>query len=341
MKAFAGLLVLSIALSGCNSAPAPAPAAPEIAPATATAVAASEVMLATLPATVVQPPGSRVAVAAPFPGIVQDVLVQPGQQVMKGQVLAVMVSRDVLGLAGDRARAEARAGLASAEAARMAALAEAGVVAMARAEAARAAETEARVTRRETERLLAHAGADADGLVRLRAPISGRVAAMTVEAGAALDGQSAPFIIEADGSRWLALQLPERLAASARPGLVVRTPDGRQGRLETLATSLDPMTRAFAARARLADTGAALTSGALLRITLHAPAPDGAVSVPAAAVLEEDGRTLVFVKTAKGFTPRPVTRIGHGDTAVITGGLKAGEQVATSNLPELRVLAGA
>jgi cobalt-zinc-cadmium efflux system membrane fusion protein len=335
MRSLAGFFSLTLLLAACDSAPAPAPAPPPLMPATATATPASELLLAELPATVVQPPGSRVAVAAPLAGLVREVLVQPGQAVSKGQLLAVLVSREALVLAGDVARAGARAEVASAEAARMQALAREGVVA-----AARAAGTEADVNRREAALLLARAGADADGLVRLRAPIAGRVAEMRIEAGAPLDGQSAPFVIEAGGSRWLALQIPERLADTVRPGLVVRTASGQQGRLETVAATLDPQTRAFAARARLSDDGPLLTSGALLRISLHAPAPEGAVAVPAAALLQEEDRTLVFVKTASGFAPRPVTRAGSGDTAVLSAGLKAGEQVAVSNLPELRVQAG-
>jgi cobalt-zinc-cadmium efflux system membrane fusion protein len=340
MRSLAGFFSLTLLLAACDSAPAPAPAPPPLMPATATATPASELLLAELPATVVQPPGSRVAVAAPLAGLVREVLVQPGQAVSKGQLLAVLVSREALVMAGDVARAGARAEVASAEAARMQALAREGVVAAARAEAARAAGTEADVNRREAALLLARAGADADGLVRLRAPIAGRVAEMRIEAGAPLDGQSAPFVIEAGGSRWLALQIPERLADTVRPGLVVRTASGQQGRLETVAATLDPQTRAFAARARLSDDGPLLTSGALLRISLHAPAPEGAVAVPAAALLQEEARTLVFVKTASGFAPRPVTRAGSGDTAVLSAGLKAGEQVAVSNLPELRVQAG-
>jgi cobalt-zinc-cadmium efflux system membrane fusion protein len=141
MRSLAGFFSLTLLLAACDSAPAPAPAPPPFMPATATATAtpASELLLAELPATVVQPPGSRVAVAAPLAGLVREVLVQPGQAVSKGQLLAVLVSREALVMAGDVARAGARAEVASAEAARMQALAREGVVAAARAEAARAA----------------------------------------------------------------------------------------------------------------------------------------------------------------------------------------------------------
>jgi cobalt-zinc-cadmium efflux system membrane fusion protein len=222
----------------------------------------------------------------------------------------------------------------------MTTLAREGVVAGARADSAIAADAEAAIDSREARRLLARAGADGDGMVRLLAPITGRVAAMAIEAGSPVDGMSAPFVIEADGSRWLALQLPERLAGSVRPGMAVLTSDGRRGRLETVAGAIDPATRSFAARARLDDGGPGLIGGRLLGIELVGPAPAGAVAVPAAAVIHENGADRVFVRTAAGFVMRQVSRAASsGDLAVIIAGLQAGDQVATSNLPELRATA--
>jgi cobalt-zinc-cadmium efflux system membrane fusion protein len=332
----------ALVLGGCDggSTPAPAPALPLVTPQTAVASPATEMALAELPATVVQPPGSRVAVAAPFAGMVQSVEVQPGAAVKRGQLLATLISREALVLAGDLARALARQGMTGAEAARMAVLAREGVVDGARADSARAADAEAAIDAREAQRLLARAGADRDGLVRLVAPISGRVARMTIEAGAPLDGMTAPFVIEAEGSRWLALQLPERLAGRVKPGMAVRTEDGQRGRLETVAAAIDPETRAFAARARLEEGGPELVGGRLLRVTLLAAAPDGAVQVPAPALVQGSDGDMVFVKAGKGFAARAVTRQGSGAEAVITAGLKSGEAVAISNLPELRALAG-
>jgi len=296
-------------------------------------------VLAQVPAIVVQPPGARIAVATPFAGLVRSVHVQPGQAVRKGQLLAVVVSRDAMALATDLAQAESRRQLSSAESARMAALAQAGVVAGSRADAAAAASHQNDISVRAARAMLDQANIGRDGTIRLTAPIAGRVVSMAMDAGAALDGMSAPIIIEREGSRWLAVQIPERLAATVRAGLPVTTEDGQTGRLETVAASLDPATRAFAARVRLADGGAPLISGRLLRLTIRAQAPAGAVSVPAAAIATENGRDLVFVKTGSTFAARPVTRIGSGDPAVIEAGLNVGETVAISNLPELRAAA--
>ncbi len=331
-------MLLAAVLAGCGSdAPPPAAQVPQISPKTAVAAAAAEMVLAELPAIVVQPPGSNVAVAAPFAGIVRDVKVQPGQAVQRGQVLATMVSREALVLAGDVARAEARRTMTGAEAARMTTLAREGVVAGGRADSAVAADREAAINVREAQHLLARAGAGNDGIVRLVAPISGRVARMSIEAGAPVDGMTAPFVIEADGSRWLSLQLPERLAGLARPGLAVITRDGRRGRLMTVASGIDPATRSFPARAQLDDGGPTLVGGRLMPVSLMAAAPAGSVAVPAAAVVHEGSNDQVFVQTARGFVVRQVQRApGNGETAILVSGLNAGERVATSNLPELR-----
>jgi cobalt-zinc-cadmium efflux system membrane fusion protein len=339
MNRFALLLPLLL-ISACgDSAPPPPPALPPVTPQTAVARPAVEMVLAELPATVVQPPQARVAVAAPFAGTLREVRVQPGQAVRQGEVLATMISREALVLAGDLARAEAHGRLTGAEAARMAALVREGVVSGARADTAVAANAEAAINAREARRLLARAGADSDGIVRLRAPISGRVTDVAAAAGAPVDGMTAPFVIEADGSRWLALQLPERLAGQVKPGMAIITADGRRGRVETVAANIDPETRAFAARARLEDGGPGLAGGRLLTVLVLAPAAPSAVAIPAAALLAEPAGTSVFVSGPKGFVPRQVVRSGGGAEAVITRGLTAGEVVATSNLPELRAVA--
>ncbi len=331
-------LFIAAALAGCSqTAPAPAPEAPaQIAARTAVAAPATDMILAELPATVVQPPGARVAVATPFAGLVRSVHVQAGQAVQPGQLLAIVVSRDAMALAAELAQAQSRRSVTVAEAARLAELARAGVVAGSRADAAAAASNQDDISVRMARAMLDQAHVGRDGSIRLVAPIAGRVVSMAMDAGAAVDGMSAPIIIERDGSRWLALQIPERLAPAVWAGLPVTTDDGQTGRLETVAAALDPATRAFAARARLADGGAPLVSGRLLRLTLRAAAPAGAVRVPAAAIATENGQDLVYVKGSTGFAARPVTRVGGGDPAVITAGLKTGESVAISNLPELR-----
>src|SRR5690606_38022834 len=108
----------------------------------------------TLPGVVTPPPQGRVAVTAPFAGVVRQSLVMEGQSVAKGQRLAVVQSREVLSLGADLARARARLGVARQAATRSETLAREGVIAGARAEEAAAALREAEVEVSEKTRLL-------------------------------------------------------------------------------------------------------------------------------------------------------------------------------------------
>lgn len=331
--------LLPLVLAGCGRDAAPPPAAPPpkaAAPQTAVATPAADAPLARVPATVSLPPASRVAVTAPFSGAVRQLHVIEGQEVQAGQLLATVVSREALSLASDRARADARAGLAEANARRMERLAAEGVVAGARADEARAALREAQVDRAEAARILARGGASADGIVRLVAPIAGRVSRVAVETGGPLDGMTAPFVIDAGNSYALQLQVPERLADRIRPGMAVVLPDGGRGAILSVAPGLDPATRSIRAIARI---GAApgLVSGRSLTVTILGDAGGDAVSIPSAAVTRLDGRDVVFVRGADGFRPVPVSVGGVADgRATIVEGVAAGATVAVSGLPELK-----
>mgnify|MGYP002652750139 CR=1 FL=1 len=57
--------------------------------------AATEIPVATVPATVAPPPNARVAVAATIPGVVTRTLVVEGDSVRQGQPLAVVASREL------------------------------------------------------------------------------------------------------------------------------------------------------------------------------------------------------------------------------------------------------
>lgn len=341
-------LLLLAACGSSGDGTAPPTARPQQAPAEshspkmATARPASDAPIGIVPAVVTLPPEARVAVATPFAGTVSRIHVIEGQQVRAGQLLATVVSRDGYALAAESARAAARLDLARANAARVDGLVRAGVVAAARGDETAAQLRQAEVDQREAARLLAVGRATADGTVRLVAPIAGRVAKMSATTGAPLDGANAPFVIDAAGPYGLELQLPERLAAKVHPGMTVLLPDGRRGRILSVAPGLDPATRSVMARAALGDAPG-LLSGRALSVTILGDATTGAVRVPAAAVVRIAGRDTVFVAAAGGgFAPRPVTVGGRaGGDAVLIEGVKAGERVAVSGIPELRAAAGA
>lgn len=295
--------------------------------------------IGSVPATVVLPPDARAAVAVPYTGILQRVLVVPGQTVARGQAVAIMISPEAVRIGAERARAQARADVAGASAARNAQLAREGIIALARADEARAIAREAAVSANEQASLLAIGGATAGGSITLRAPIAGRVASITAQPGAALDGMVAPMLIEATDRMQLELQVPERLAGSVQVGQFVQLASGQRGRIIGTGVSLDPMSRSVAVRASLIGT-AGLVVGQSVETIIEGTGASG-VSIPVTALTRSGERDAVFVFDGRRMRLQPVTVIARsGQLAFVSDGLSVGDRVAASGVTELRAASG-
>lgn len=308
---------------------------------------AGAVPVGTVPGVVSLPPEARVAVTSPFAGTALRVLVIQGEKVAAGQPLAVVRAAETVQFGAELARAQADLGVSRAAADRLAMLAREGVIAGARADEARAMVSRTEATIRENRRLLAMAGATGDGTVTLRAPIAGRVASVAIDTGAAVGGGGvAPFVIENDAAVRLDLQVPERLAPLLRPGMAVEVALGNgasatlAGRILSVATSLDPMTRSVAAKASIA-AAPGLVPGKGVMAVVSGDAGDGrrGVSVPTASVTRIDGQDYVFVRNGGRFVRHKVIIAAEaGGRSVLAEGLRPGEPVATSGVAELKSL---
>ncbi|MBA4780642.1 MAG: efflux RND transporter periplasmic adaptor subunit [Blastomonas sp.] len=310
---------------------------------TVVAEAAMDVPLGTVPAAITLPPEAQVAVTAPFDGAIIRLHVIQGQQVSAGQALATVRSREPLQYGAELARAQARLGLAEASAARTRQLVQEGIVAGARADEMNAAIRVARTDVAENARILRQAGASASGEVTLRAPIAGRVAAMTAQVGGPVMATSAPFVIENSSAFTLDMQLPERLAGQVRPGMRIAVPatgamPELTGSILSVGSSLDPATRSIIAKARI-DGTPPLVAGKSVMVVIHHDSAQPGVSVPSRAMTTIDGKPHVLLRTSKGFAPRAVTVAGQsGDRTILSDGLKPGDKVAVSGISELKML---
>jgi cobalt-zinc-cadmium efflux system membrane fusion protein len=306
----------------------------------------SNLPLGTVPGSVTLPPEARVAVTAPFPGAAVRVYVIEGQAVRRGQPLALVRSVEPVQIRGELSRAQAEVGLAEARAKRLIQLADEGIIAQARADESRAALAQARASVAEQSRLASLGGVGPDGMMTLRAPIGGRVAHVGTETGGPVNGMEAPFVIEAEGSYQVELQLPERLAKQVRPGMPVEimlAAEGGKplpvgGEILAVSPSIDPATRSVLARATI---GAApgIVAGRNVSVTIKGSASTKGLAVPASAVTKIGGEDHLFVRTGEAYRPRKITVIATtSDQALISVGLKAGEVVAASSITELKAM---
>jgi cobalt-zinc-cadmium efflux system membrane fusion protein len=305
---------------------------------TGVAHAAKGAPIAQLPATIAPPPGARIAVSAPFAGVIRQSHAVSGQAVRQGEVLATVFSREVLEMGAELARARARRGAAQSAAARTDQLVKEGIAAGARAEEARAALHEADADVVSRSRLLAMAHADAaTGVYTLRAPIAGRVSSANAPIGSAIDGMAAPFVIDAARRFAVEAQLPERLVGQVRVGDAIVLPGGITGRVTSVGVTIDPVTRSALLKASV-PAAPGLVAGRAISVGLMGPARADTVTIPASALARIGPRTMVFTEAPGGFALHPVTLVSADGAAALVTGLADGARVAVSGVSELKAM---
>lgn len=304
---------------------------------------ATEEAIALLPATIIPPMNSRIAVPAPFAGTVVSVEVLPGQTVEQGQTLMTIASRELVETLSQLRQAEANLAAAKAVAERYKGLAEKNI-----ASPTRAAETEAQATGlqavvEEHKRLvsLGNIKSNPDGSYALIAQRAGRVVEANVAPGASIDAMAPAVVIDTSDELWVEAQLPSSLIGKVRAGDTIRLENGATGKVLSVSHSIDPKTRS-ALLTGTVPASSGLVPGQMVTLSIHREAAVSGVDVPAQAVVWLGGTPSVFVRTAIGFAVLPVTLKGKTlHAATIDGGLTAGQKVAVSGLAQLENMIGA
>jgi membrane fusion protein (multidrug efflux system) len=119
-------------------------------------------------------------------------------------------------------------------------------------------------------------------------------------------------------------------------------PDGSiyplAGKLNFLASTIDPTLGTRQLRAEFANKDGRLLPGQFVRIRLLAGEQGGVFLVPQSAVIQSEQGNLVMTADAESkVAPRPVkTGEWFGKDWVVLDGLKAGDKVIVDNLMKLR-----
>ena len=292
-------------------------------------------------------------------GVVAEVLVQPGDRVEEGAVLALILSHQIHDVWAEYFTAAARlqhaeAGLSYAQTAagraeRLVAdkaLAEQELE-RARADLVAAEEelTAARADVRRTEQDLLHYGLtpspDADPRenehVPVRAPFAGAVIERLASPGEAVT-LGAPLIVVSDLSRvWITAEVAEadlhRLSAPEPVEFEVTAWPAEvfSATLTAIGDVISPATRRVTVRAEADNADGRLKPEMFATLRVASGTPRSLLVAPADAVQELAGESVVFVETGPGeFRRRPVVTGAtlDGDVEIVEG-LSAGEMVAT------------
>lgn len=315
---------------------------------TATASPFADVL--TLPGQLVLNADREARVLAGVNGVVRSLPVQVGDRVKTGAVLATLDSREFAEASAALLAARERLVLAEATFSREQGLWEKKISAEQDFLAARRDLNEARIEADSTAQKLRALGVSTEDVKRwqagnatgyvLRAPLAGTVLSRDLTLGESLSPEKTVFRIADLSSLWVDLAVPANEMAGIRAGQSVRIQSSGNGvaregvgRVLFVQPELDAASRSASVRVSLDNRDAQWRAGEFIRADLQRSGGETVLSVPASAVLTQNGETQLFVQEGSAFEPRTV-KAGRrsGGRIEILGGLKAGERYASGEV---------
>ncbi|QGP79480.1 efflux RND transporter periplasmic adaptor subunit [Sphingobium sp. CAP-1] len=272
-------------------------------------------------------------------GMVTQVLVQPGDWVRAGQVLAT-VERSVQTEQGRSLAAQvevqrASAKLAQAQLDRAKALVGRGFISAADIDQRTATRDQAVAQVRVAEAQLAEQRART-GRLDIRAPAAGLVLTRSVEPGQIVQaGGNALFRMAKDGEMEMQAQVAESDLAALRAGNgAMVTPTGSAesfaGRLWQVSPIVDPQTRMGFARIAI-PYHSAIRPGGFASATITS-GTGNAPLLPESAVQNDEKGSYVYIVNAKDQVERRTVTVGQVSAAgvAVTSGITGAEKIVTS-----------
>ena len=289
----------------------------------------------TLPATIEGDPQGTQVVSAAIGGRVVALNRNLGQPVARGQVVAVIESREAAAIRAEVEAAQARAALAQSNLRREERLFKLRVSPERDLIAARTAMTEANIALRLARQQVSAAGVSGGSLNRIgvTAPISGQIVARPVVLGQTVAADAELFRVSNLSRVAVTVSLSPADAARVRVGTPVEINSGgrRSGAsVSFVSPVLDETTRLVTAIALIDNHAGQWRVGEpVTAVIAQAGEGGGTVTVPASAIQTVENRQVVFIRTASGFRAQAVTLGARGTgTVVVTSGLTGREEIA-------------
>ncbi|MBK8010723.1 MAG: efflux RND transporter periplasmic adaptor subunit [Deltaproteobacteria bacterium] len=359
--------VLFLTASACREAPSAGPAAPEPAGSTVlelsdAARASSGIELETagpreararlaIQGDVSLPPAQQASVVAKVPGVIQNVRKRVGDSAKRGEILAILESRDLADAKMAYFEAEHTLDFASKALTREKRLVDKGISSQEAYQEKQHALEEAKVAHAGTLQRLKILGFQEVELhdlkkdlkrnmatYRVRAPVSGQIIKEAITLGASVSADEELFLLADLGSVSINVNVPVKEIRAVQTGLPVKvfctqTDLESQGKVTWIGAIADRATRTVPVRIEIDNADGNWRPGMAARVEIESSAVPLPVAVSPAAVHQIEGKTTLFVEQdGGGFEARNV-EVGHQDDHVveITSGLRAGERVASTN----------
>lgn len=274
-------------------------------------------------------------------GVVESVPANIGQQVRKGQVLAVLASSGLSDQRSELLAAQKRLELARVTFDREKKLFEQKISAEQDYLAARNALQEAQISVQNAQQKLTAIGASSSSTAlnryELRAPFDGMIVEKHISLGEAVADNANVFTLSDLSSVWAEFVVSakdlEKVRIGEKASITSTSSDVKaEGTISYVGSLLGEQTRTAKARVTLTNPQMAWRPGLFVTVNVFGTGVDVPVAVLAEAIQEVEGKSVVFVEADGGFVVQPVkTGRSNGKTVEVVEGLKAGARYAAAN----------
>lgn len=274
-------------------------------------------------------------------GVAESVPATLGEQVKKGQLLAVIASTALSDQRSELLAAQRRMELARATYQRERKLWEEKISAEQDYLQAKAALEEARIAVQNAQQKLTAVGATASAArlnqFELRAPFDGVIVEKHLALGEAVADNANIFTISDLSTVWAEFVVSARDLEHVRVGETARirsaASEGKaEGKVSYVGSLLGEQTRTAKARVTLTNPNLAWRPGLFVTVEVLTAKAAVLVAVQADAIQDVDGNSVVFVAGPKGFVAqRVVPGRGDGHLVEIRDGLRPGARYAARN----------
>ena len=310
-----------------------------------------QIPVLTAPAKVAIPPAHEYIVSASQAGLITKLTASTGDKVKKGEVLAQIDSPDLLSMQRLYLKAVSDMQLGSLSYQRDKKLLEDGVIAERRWQVTRSQYNAFVSEVSEHKQLLQIAGMtnseidhlrktrELNGLLNIRAPISGVVMAQMTVAGKRVDTLTPLYRLADLNNLRLDIDVPQERIDSIKVGDQVQienTP--AKGEITLLGQSVNPANKTVLARAVIKGSQAEIRAGQTVNVQIIQPSEKNtAFKVVNTSIAQNEGKAFIFVRTQNGFKVIPVKVLGKQDEeSFISGDLTGNEEIAIKGAVALK-----